>query len=86
METNEKKIASKEYVANAVGKLMIAFQETTKDLFQLLMESILKIGFTEDEVTEMVEETIYTVKKSKITIADVINGAYTKKKDSNVSI
>jgi predicted nucleic acid-binding protein len=74
MNQDEKKSASVEYVAEMVGKLTVNFYETPEKLFDALTKTILFLKMTEYEVNEMVNDAIFTIKKTKITIADVING------------
>ena len=81
MRKEQIKIASAEYVAEMVRKLSVAFYETPEALFTALAKVILLLKMTEKEVFEMVEESIYTIKKTKITIADVINGRNEKTKE-----
>jgi hypothetical protein len=80
MEQVEKKIASPEYVVGMVAKLTVAFYETPEMLFEALAKTILFLKLTESEVYAMTNEAIFTVKKTKITIADVINGREKEKK------
>ena len=76
METLENKIASPEFVAVMVGKLTIAFYETPESLFEALVKTILFLKFTESEVVKMVNNAIFTIKRTKITIADIIKEQY----------
>jgi hypothetical protein len=74
MEQIKEKQATIEFVVEMVGKLEIAFYETPEKLFDALVKTILFLKMSECEVSEMVNEAIFTVKKTRITIADVING------------
>ena len=74
MKTEKIEIAPAEYVAEMVAKLKIAFYETPDTLFEALAKVVLHQKMTKKDVFEMVEEAIFTVKKTKITIADIING------------
>jgi len=67
-------IAHEQFVVKKVAKLIIAFYETPESLFEALVKTILFLELTENEVSEMINDAILTVKKTKITIADVING------------
>ena len=81
MKQVEKKQASAEYVAEMVSKLETAFYETPEPLFEALAKTILFLEMTEYEVSEMVSDAIFNIKKTKITIADVINGRENKPKE-----
>ena len=81
METKQIEIASAEYVAEMVRKLSVAFYETPEKLFDALAKVILHLKMSKKEVFEMVEDAIFTIKKTKITIADVINGRENKPKE-----
>jgi len=74
MEKKEIEIASAEYIAEMVSKLSIAFYETPETLFEALGRTIIHLKMNKKDVFEMVEEAIFTIRKTKITIADVING------------
>ena len=68
--------ASAEFVAGMVAKLEIAFYETPETLFDALTKTILFLKFTEKEVTGMVNKAIFTVKKTKLSIADIVKEQY----------
>jgi predicted nucleic acid-binding protein len=74
MKQVEGKPASVGFIAEKIAKLEIAFYETPERLFDALVKTILFLEMTEYEVAEMVNEAIFTIKKTKITIADIING------------
>ena len=74
MEQNKKNPATVDYVAEMMAKLEIAFYETPEKLLDALAKTIIFHEFTEREVSDMVWDAIYTIKKTKLTIADVING------------
>jgi hypothetical protein len=80
MKQGENQPASVEYVAEMVGKLTVAFYETPEKLFEALIKTILFLKMTESDVCEMVNDAIFTIRKTKITIADVINGHEEKPK------
>jgi predicted nucleic acid-binding protein len=78
MEKNE---ASAEFVAEMVSKLAVAFYETPESLFEALAKTILYLQATEDDVRKMVNEAILAIRRTRITIADVV-GAYSEEKKS----
>jgi hypothetical protein len=83
MEKNKENAASAEFVAEMVGKLTVAFYETPGSLFEAMAKTILYLRASEDDVRKMVNEAILTIRRTRITIAD-ITGAYSEEKKSRI--
>jgi hypothetical protein len=83
MEKIKEKEASAEFVAEIVSKLAIAFYETPQPLFDALIKTILYLRATEDDVCKMVNDAILTIRRTRITIADVA-GQYSEEKKSRI--
>ena len=74
MEKNEENPASDEFVAEKVSDLVVMFYDTPESFFKALAKLIIYHRFTEEEVSQMINNAIYKIKKTKLTIADVFNG------------
>ena len=68
------KHATVEYVAEGVGKLVGVFYKTPESLFEALVKILVFHKFTESEVDDIIWDAIYRIKKTELTIADVLNG------------
>jgi hypothetical protein len=75
--------ACQEFIIRKVSKLSVAFYDTPESLFEALTKTVLFLELTESEVNEMVNEAIFTIRKTRITIADVINGREKNKKNES---
>ena len=73
METTKKQIAKDEFVAEKIAGLSVLFYDTPESLFMALFDVILNLKMTESEVSDMINEAILTVKKTKVTIADIVS-------------
>lgn len=74
-ETNEKRQpVTEEVVAESIEKLKKVFYETPDCLFEALAKIMLSIEPTRYQFMVMVNEAIFTLKKTKITVADIVNG------------
>ena len=82
MKTENEKRATQEFVAEWVLKLVTAFYETPETLFDALIKSMLWFSLTEMEVIDICNEAIFTIKKTRITIADVLSDIAEKKRIS----
>ena len=80
MENEEKNPAKQEYVTGCVSALVTAFYETPQTLFDALIKSMLWLKLSEREVTDVCNEAIFTVKGTKITIADVLGNIADEKR------
>jgi phospholipid N-methyltransferase len=67
-----KQPATKEFVAEKVINLSTAFYDTPEELFDALIRSVLFLRLTESEVIEVFNEAIFTVRKTRVAIADVL--------------
>ena len=81
MEHPEKTtIASAEKIAERIEKLSEAFYETPESLFKNLAYCMKWLKLTEDELMECFNEAIFTIKKTRITIADVLGDIADRKR------
>ena len=76
-----KKLASAEYIAEMTSKLAPVFYDTPKEFFEYLAKSIMFLKLTEKEVLEMINDSIFNVKKTRISIADIASKFYEKSKN-----
>jgi hypothetical protein len=83
MEKIKSNEASDKFVAEMVSKLTVAFYETPESLFDAMAKTILYLRATEDDVRKMVNDAILTIRRTRITIADVV-GEYSEEKKSRI--
>ncbi|MDR2057653.1 MAG: hypothetical protein LBP83_05120 [Dysgonamonadaceae bacterium] len=74
--------ATKEFVAEKVIHLATAFYETPEELFDALIKSVLHLKLTGEEVIGVFNEAIFTIKKTRITIADILGEIAARKRKS----
>ena len=70
----------KEKVVALISKLIDRFYNTPDRFFVALAETLIDGKFSDDDIRQMVDETIYKVTKAQITVADVIQFANEKPK------
>ena len=75
IEKNER-LATLEFVVKWIAKLEIAFPETSETLLDALTKTVIWLQFKEDEVINSFNRAICTVKRTKITIADIVKEKY----------
>jgi len=59
-------------VVDLISDLKAAFPETQDSVFVILLKRLTERKFSDEKIVQMVNHTIDTVKKSRITVADVI--------------
>jgi len=64
----------KEKVANLISKLIVRFYDTPESFFIALVETLIERNFGDEDIGRMVDNTIYNVHKTKLTVADVMDG------------
>ena len=70
-----------EKVVELLNDLIGAFPETQESVFVALAKVIIKRNQSEDDIAQMVEQTICNVAKTRITVADVIQYSNEKPKE-----
>jgi phospholipid N-methyltransferase len=76
-----KQPATKEFIAGKAINLATAFYETPEELFGAIIDTALWLKLSEKEVIKAFNDAIFTVRKTRITIADVLGEiAQTKRK------
>ena len=75
MENREEK------AVGLINDLIGAFPETQDSVFVALAKVLLKRNCSDEDIAQMVEETICNVKKTRITVADVIQYSNEKPKE-----
>jgi hypothetical protein len=82
MNLEDKKPASKDFIAEKViNNLVTAFYDTPEELFDALIQSALWLELSECEIINVCREAAFTIRKTRVTIADVLGDiAQTKRK------
>lgn len=71
----------KEKVFEIIRDLIDAFPETQESVFLILIKILIKRNYKDEDIAQMVEKTIDNVKRTKLTVADVIQYANEKPKE-----
>lgn len=72
MNENRRQPASPEYTAEAANKLKTVFYDTPDSFFVALGEIFYRLGLTERQLVDIVRTATFTVRKTKVTVADII--------------
>jgi hypothetical protein len=81
MNQEDKKTASKDFISDKVIKLAKTFHETPEETFDAIIQSALWLELSEYEIIDVCREAAFTLRKTRITIADVLGDiAQTKRK------
>ena len=72
---------NREKIVDLISDLKKAFPETQDSVFEVLLKRLTECKFSDEDITQMVEQTIDNVKKTRITVADVIQYANEKPKE-----
>ena len=62
----------KEKVIELIGKLFDTFYDTPDRFFLALADIMIERNFSDKTIERMVESTIYKVKRTRLTVADVL--------------
>ena len=68
-------------VVELLNDLIGAFPETQDSVFVALAKMLIKRNHSDEDIAQMVENTICNIAKTRLTVADVINYSYEKSKE-----
>ena len=70
-----------EKVIEIISDLKDAFPETQDSVFVALAKAMIRREYKDEDIAQMVENTIDNVPKTRLTVADVISFSYEKSKE-----
>lgn len=73
MDAKQFQTVPPEYVAEKVGKLKTVFYDTPDMFFESLAEILNSLELSTYKFNTMMNKAIFTVRKTKITVADIID-------------
>lgn len=72
--TNQSSHLPDEVIANSVLKLKDVFYETPDNFFDALTKIMISVNPTRNQFFGMINRAIFTLKKTKLTVADIFSG------------